>query len=110
MSQKRWTKKEARKVMRQWRRSGLSLGEFARKQGWDEQRLRYWAARDEVGVEREAKGEPGTRFVPGIVVDVGAHERVSVALPRGVVVEARRLEDVAPTWVAEVVRALEAAR
>jgi hypothetical protein len=33
---------EGSKVMRHWRQSGLSLGKFARKRGWDEQRLRYW--------------------------------------------------------------------
>ena len=108
MSKKRWTNGEATKVIGRWQRSGLSLAEFGRKHGWDEQRLRYWAARVREGGER-TKRTPLTRLIPGVVMD-SRTSLVSVTLPRGVSIEARQIEAVTPEWVAAVVQALEAER
>ena len=66
------------------------------------QRLRYWRERVE--------SEPGTaRLIPGVIVGLGGAARISVAFQHGVVVEAGALTDIAPTWIAAVVRALESA-
>jgi hypothetical protein len=106
----RWTEKQGREVVQQWRRSGLTLAAFARQQGCTVQRLRYWCER--VGVEQRSPVRSGgagrkQKLVPGVVVDMVAGGRISVTLPRGVVVEARELGQVDPAWVAEAVRALE---
>ncbi len=104
MSEKRWSEERGREVVGQWRRSGQSMAEFSRKQGCNEQRLRYW--RERVGAEPAAAGR-SQKLLPGVVVNVGASAPVSVVLPRGVVVEARAVGDIPAAWVAEVVRALE---
>jgi hypothetical protein len=81
------------------------MAEFAREQGYNEQRLRYW--RERVEAQPSGAGQRGQRLLPGVVVNVGASAPVSVVLPRGVVVEARAVGDIPAAWVAEVVRALE---
>jgi hypothetical protein len=42
---KRWTEAEAREAIREWRGSGLSAAEFARKRGISAMRLPYWEQR-----------------------------------------------------------------
>jgi len=80
------------------------MSEYARAQGYSEQRLRYWREREEA-TPRLARVAP--RLVPGVVVDVGTRGGVRIALPRGVVVEARLATEVPAAWIAEVARALE---
>lgn len=95
--------------MRQWRRSGLSMAAFAREQGLEPQRVRYWRER----LEPKRGNSKATRLlVPGVVMNVPGTGTgpVTLQLPRGVVVEARAARDVEPAWVAELVVALEAAR
>jgi hypothetical protein len=105
MNKKRWSEDHGYEVVRQWRHSGLSMSKFARAQGYNEQRVRYWR-------EREAAAKPSavgaSRLVPGVVVNMGSPGSVSIALPRGVVVEARSAAELPASWVAEVARALEA--
>ena len=104
MSKKRWSEDHGYEVVRQWRLSGLSMSKFARGQGYNEQRVRYWR-------EREAAAKPlaarTSRLLPGVVVNVGTPSGVNITLPRGVVVEARSAAELPAAWVAEVARALE---
>jgi transposase-like protein len=118
MSETRWTEKEGREVVRRWRRSGDSLAAFAREEGLDPQRVRYWcervepkAKRGKKRVRRRGHRSSGSRkIVPGVVVGVGVHAPVSVQLLRGVVIEAQAVRDIEPTWVAELVQLLEQTR
>jgi len=102
----RWSWAQGSKVIGEWRRSGLSMSEFARTRGLGTQRLRYWRDRLEANGDEHNAGTQ--RFVPGIVVGAAA-SRISVHLPRGVVVEATTVGEVEPAWVAELVVALERA-
>lgn len=104
MSKKRWSEDHGYEVVRQWRHSGLSMSKFARAQGYNEQRVRYWREREAAAKPSAA---PASRLLPGVVVNVGARSGVSIALPRGVVVEAHSATEIPAAWVAEVVRALE---
>lgn len=84
------------------------MAEFARVQGCNEQRVRYWRERAEAGAVPSAAAT--TKLLPGVVVNVGAASGVSVTLPRGVVVEARGVGELPAAWLADVVRALESTR
>ena len=48
-----------------------------------------------------------SKLLPGIVVDMAGASEVRVALPRGIVIEARPVEEIPAAWVAQVVRARE---
>jgi hypothetical protein len=84
-----------------WRKSGLSLAAFARRQGVNAERLRWWRKR--LGTA-EGKGT-ALAFIPAMVS--GSRSPVVVRLPRGVEVEATEVTAVSAQWLAEVVRALE---
>lgn len=114
MAETKWTKKQGREVIRQWRRSGQSMSAFAHEKGLNTQRLRYWRDRlqdEEVSTEG-VTGSTGRdqKLVPGLVVDVGSKGELSIVLPQGIVLEARSCTDVDPNWLADVVRALDGAR
>jgi hypothetical protein len=97
------------------------MAAFARAEGVDPQRLRYW--RERVGAEsasserrerqrssaqkRKVPQASKSRLIPGVVVGLGAGAAVTVHLGRGVVVEAQAASELEPTWLAELVRALE---
>ncbi len=103
----RWSWEQGSKVVSEWRRSGLSMAAFARQRRLGTQRLRYWRDRIE-GDETSAGVSDATdgKLVPGVVVGLGT-SRISVHLPRGVIVEAPTAVDVEVAWLAEVVVALE---
>jgi hypothetical protein len=121
MSAARWSEAQGRGFVRRWRRSGQSMAAFARAEGVDPQRLRYW--RERVGAEsasserrqrqrssvqkRKVPQASKSRLIPGVVVGLGAGAAVTVHLGRGVVVEAQAASELEPTWLAELVRALE---
>jgi hypothetical protein len=110
MAETIWSEKEGRDVIRAWRRSALTMSAFARSRGLNVQRVRYWRERVEGGTRGEAANIANARtpkLVPGVVVDMRSGGGVSVVLPHGVVVEARRLAEIDPVWLAQVVRALE---
>ncbi len=108
MSKKRWTEEQGYEVVRQWRRSGLSMSAFARSRGYNPMRVQYWRERAEAAAAAPAAS--AMKLVPGVVVGLGTSIGVSVSLPRGVVVEARAVVEIPATWLAEVVRALESSR
>lgn len=83
---------------------------FARERGLEPHRLRYWRDRvGEAGERTQAVVRPAEpKLVPGVVVTTGT-SRISVHLPRGVVVEAATTADVEPRWLAELTATLESA-
>ena len=54
----RWTPVQARKMMKEFEESGLSMAEFARRGGFQAERLRRWRLRLE-----PSKAEPVPRLV-----------------------------------------------
>jgi hypothetical protein len=97
----RWSEREGREVVEQWRRSGLAMAAFARGRGIGTARLRYWRDRvDEGNGDSEAPA-----LVPGIVV--GFSGGVAGRLPNGVVVQVHDVDAVSARWVADLVHAIE---
>jgi len=101
-SRRHWSAAQAGGTLKAWRRSGLSLAAFARRQGVNAERLRWWRKR--LGTA-EGKG-PALAFIPAVLS--GKRSPVVVRLPRGGEVEAADVTAVPARWLAEVVRALEA--
>ena len=105
----RWDEATARRVLAGWRASGQSLSGFARERGLIVQRLSWWRKR--LGVGKRARGDQAVAtlaFVPGIpMVSGGRH--VSVRLPGGVEVEAASVEALPASWIATLLRELQAA-
>jgi hypothetical protein len=100
-TRRHWSADHARGMLAAWRRSGLSLAAFARRQGLNAERLRWWRKR--LGTV-EGKGAT-LAFIPAVVS--AKISPVVVRLPRGVEVEAPDVTAVPARWLAEVVRALE---
>lgn len=107
MNEQRWTEQRGREVVRAWRKSGQSMSAFARKHGWNVQRMAYWRDRvdeaDMAGVERA----PG-RFLPAVVVNSPASPacRARIVFPSGVTIEVEQIGEIAPDWVAALEVAL----
>lgn len=101
-AQSTWTEEEARVVLDQWRESGESLAEFARKRGLGAQRLYWWRKR----LSGRARSTALISFVPAKVVskvEASGGLGVVVRLPNEVSVD---LGDASPAWVAELIREL----
>jgi Transposase len=112
----RWRAEEARRKLAEQASSGLSLVEFARREGLSAARLFRWRKRLESGADLLSEGsgigqdgEPKMRFLP--MVAVGSREQgapaVSVRLGKGLVLEVADPRAVPASWIAEVVKALE---
>ena len=113
MSATRWTDEQGREFVQQWQRTGQSMSAFAREQGVNLQRLRYWRGRVEGRTElRGDRRVPrtktsGRKLIPGVVVGIGERAPLTVHLGRRVVVEAQAARDIDPAWLSNVVRALQ---
>jgi transposase-like protein len=100
---RRWTAEVAQQVLAAHEASGESLARFARRQGVPVQRLHWWRRRLS-DWERPAEAA----LVPAIIE--GA-DRAAVKLQVGAVtVEVGEAGAVPASWLAELVRALGAAR
>jgi transposase-like protein len=110
---RRWSRDDARAALGAWRRSGLSLTQFARRQGVNVQRLCWWRKRLEATGRGSAETlSPGTSpisFIPAVVGE-SRPAPIVVRLARGVEVEAGEAAAVPATWLAALVVALESAR
>jgi len=84
-----------------WSRSGLSLSAFARQQGVNAERLRWWHKR----VDADEDNPRTLTFIPAVVSAKGSP--VVLRLPRGIEVEVADVTAVSPQWLVAVVRALE---
>lgn len=100
-----WRAEDAREVLAEWRRSGVTLTEFARREGLSRNRLAWWRAR--LGVERaprfhriELIHAPTTAGVGG-----SSGEAIEILVGGGRRVAVRRGFD--PDLLAEVLRVLE---
>ena len=83
------------------------MSAFARKHGWNVQRMAYWRDRfeqgDMAGVERAPR-----RFLPAVVVSSPASpaRHARIVFPRGVAIEVEQVGEVAPDWIAALAFAL----
>jgi hypothetical protein len=102
-SRQQWTEADARRVLAEWKCSGITLEAFARSRGLVPQRLAWWRKR-----LRTAQPEPSTSltFVPATVIGsaaAAAGPAAMIRLPHGIVIE---LEGATPTWIAALAREL----
>jgi hypothetical protein len=95
----RWNEDDARQLLREWADSGVNLHRFARERGITPQRLAWWRRRLTTGASAPVSFVPATVTVGSI----GAPGGVVVRLPDGIAIE---LGEVAPTWVAHLIREL----
>jgi hypothetical protein len=100
----RWTETDARRVWSEWRAVGGSLEAFARRSGFGAQRLQWWVKR--LGLKDQ--GRQRGSFVPVVVRQAIAHERVRVAvIVDGVArLEVRELTTETAAWVGVVLTAM----
>src|SRR5512139_23230 len=84
---RRWSEVEARAALTALSTSGLSLAEFARREGLDPQRLRAW---------RQKLGSIASRSAPAFIeISRRPLERIEVLLPSGVILRVAESVDAA---------------
>jgi transposase-like protein len=79
-----WTVEDAREMEEAWKRSGETVGGFARRHGVGAERLRWWLRR--LSVEQQgSKSVPAVRFAPVRVVEQQSRgeDNEKCAPPRG---------------------------
>ena len=107
----RWNEQEARRVLEACRESGLSLGEFAAREGMKAGRLSRWQRRlaigrgPEAGSGRRGKKAGGIRLIPAVAVAAPRSGAVAVHLPGGVMVEVET-SGVPVQWIVTLVASL----
>ena len=101
---KHWNEGTATRVLGAWRASGRSLSGFARANGVNAERLRWWQKRitADAATKTVATAVAPMSFIPAAVV---GSERVAVRLPRGVELEGDAAA-IPAAWVAALVREL----
>ena len=100
-TRRHWSASHAREMLGAWSKSGLSLSAFARQQGVNAERLRWWHKR--LG---DAKNKcTAVTFIPAVVS--GQRSPVVLRLPHGIEAEVTDVTAVPPQWLVAVVRALE---
>ena len=100
---RRWNSKDAGRVLKFWRASGLSMNAFSAQHGLAAQRLSWWKKR--LGDWRDGDAGPG--LVPAVVLGASALSApVAIRLPGGVVLEVADPGAVEPAWLAAVVGTL----
>lgn len=98
-----WTAREARRVLSAWRKSGMSVNAFARRNGLTPQRVLWWRKRlGEWGAAEPAADAAGV--VPAVVAGQVVTSGASVVFRVGgsVVVEVADPALVAPGWLSAV--------
>jgi hypothetical protein len=105
LAHRRWTIVEARRVVSAWRRSGLPLGEFARRYGVQAQRMRLWSRRVALAPQQRAP-VPAATLVPVTVRQSVVEAAVVVRLPTGVAVEIADGERASAQWISSLVSEL----
>lgn len=105
-----WSAEEARRVLEEWRASGLALGRFARERGIGAERLRWWKKR--LGDWKEkVGGSQGVGLVPMVLSEpeaAGAAGKAAVVVrvPGGIVVEVEEPAGVSTEWLVKLVSQL----
>jgi hypothetical protein len=100
-TRKHWNETTAGRVLGAWRESAMSLGDFARANGVNAQRLKWWRKRMEAGGRETGSVAPLT-FIPAAVV---GSTRVALRLPGGVELEGN-VAAIPVEWVAALAREL----
>jgi hypothetical protein len=103
---RRWKPAEAREVLQAWRKSGLTLAEFARKQGVGAWRLQWWKQRL---AEQSDEGDGPLKLVPAVVTGMpplGSGAVLTLRARGDVVVEVADVGAVPAAWLAEFVSML----
>jgi len=96
---RQWRADEARRVLREWRASGLPLESFARERGLTGERLRWWRNRLS---EWKDPGPGETSLAPVVITGVSAPvERSAAVTVRAgeLVVEVADVEAVPAAWL-----------
>jgi transposase-like protein len=111
---RRWREKDAREVLKEWRRSGLSARAFARALGLDPQRLLWWRRRLEttggdLSPPTEETSTSALTLIPTTVVSPAPSASITVRLPRSVRIEIADPTLVPPTWIAVLLAELRKA-
>ena len=104
----RWSEHEARSAISAWRKSGLSVEEFAKAQGLVPQRIYWWRKRLERTAAVSAPGSQAVKLLPVNVAPTRSRgEPVAVFLRTGHIVKVGR--DFDEEAFARVVALLEGA-
>jgi hypothetical protein len=104
-----WTEAHAKRLLEAHEKSGVSLAEFARREGVRARRLQWW--RDRLRSQRASKSE-ATTFAPAVVkkaarVVLARGAAVVIVARSGATIEVSDPARVSPSWIAAVVRELE---
>ena len=116
-----WSEAHARRILEAWSKSGLTMTEFARREGVRVQRLIWW--RERLGLKKtrgdaRKAGEPAvapTKFARAVVrraprVTLGGAAAVVITTRSGRTIEIAEPGRVTPSWIGAVVRELERVR
>jgi hypothetical protein len=101
-TRRHWNETTAGRVLAAWRESAMSLGDFARANGVNAQRLKWWRKRIEAGTSEPGASVAPLKFIPAAVV---GSARVALRLPGGVELEGN-VAAIPIEWVAALAREL----
>lgn len=109
-----WRTEDAKKVLSDWRASGLSVGAFARKVGLKRRRLDWWLRRLGDWSEGGAPAASSLKLVPLVPSEVVAtpvlmRGAATMRLPGGIALEFEEGQ-LSPEWVAALVHEVARAR
>jgi len=104
----RWTPQDAQRVLEAWRRSGLDLSGWCRREGVEYERVRRWRSQLAVRSRRTATS-PTARFLPVRVLESGPSPQAAsfeLALASGLCLRVpAQFDEVALTRLLRVVEA-----
>ena len=110
LGKRRWSEREARRVLVTWRVTGESLAGFGRRHGLRPQRLSWWSKRlADWREEGSAKSTSGPGLVPAVIrggESVGLAPTITLRMRSGIALEISDPSSVAPSWLGEVAREL----
>jgi transposase-like protein len=94
----RWTSEVARRVLEEWRASGVALEAFARQRGLVAQRLRWWQKQLGVGERAPARATLVPVTVRG-AVDEDDRASLVIVVEGGARLEVREVSATTAAWV-----------
>jgi transposase-like protein len=112
LDRRRWTERDGRRALAAWRRSGLSVSEFARRHGLNPQRLSWWSKQLGQWSEGETIKKRRVAVATWVPAEVCVNTASSAApmmvlrLPGGVAIEFAEPNAVPPGWIASVLSEL----
>jgi transposase-like protein len=104
--QERWTREEARRVLDECARSGLSVEAFARQRGLRSKRLLRWRTR--LGLPKLTRGRRPAppRFAPVIALPSPRTSGLTLRVGDDVALRFEDASTVDPSWLAALLREL----